>query len=61
MNEAITMEIGTKSEDTTANAPVNWPFPTYKGKPIAVDKSKFVDNRKQHHLDFLNEQDDAIF
>jgi len=64
LNAAITMETGTKSELSTnlgEVVPKNWPFPTYKGKPVATDKSKFVDNRKQHHLDFLNEQDEAIF
>lgn len=49
---------------TEDQVPANWPFPTYKGKPLDTSKiaaEKFVDNSRQHHLDFLAEQEDAKF
>jgi hypothetical protein len=59
------METGTKSEVSTnlgEVVPNNWPFPTYKGKPVVIADDKFVDNRKQHHRGiFLNEQPEASF
>jgi hypothetical protein len=63
LSDHSTTTDGTKPVAMTSdNVPNNWPFPTYKGQAVVVDNSsKFVDNRKQHHLDFLNEQDEAIF
>lgn len=50
----------------TEQAPSNWPFPTYKGKPL-VTHNESKDNKiplgdnKQDRLDFILSQEEGKF
>lgn len=50
--EKNVIESGPTRVDNTEEIPVNWPFPTYKGRVVPVPKYK-----KQTKQEFLNEQD----